>query len=179
MVTAPTTDRGTHGLDALPGDLLRMARRKRGLSQRALATAAGVSHTAVARIEAGKTQPTLATLAKLLAGAGFAPSVDLVSTARPSELLATHKTEILHLAKRHRVRSIQVFGSVATGTDTPTSDLDLLVSFDPTVPGLERVDFAEAIEDLLGLSVDMVNPASASEHFLDAITPQLIPLDEF
>lgn len=56
---------GAPDLSALPGELLRRARRKRGLSQRALAAASGVSPTVVARIEAGKTQPTLTTLGKL------------------------------------------------------------------------------------------------------------------
>lgn len=169
---------GAPDLSALPGELLRRARRKRGLSQRALAAASGVSPTVVARIEAGKTQPTLTTLGKLLAGAGFAPNVELVSTARPSTLVSAHKEELRELAGRHRVRSIRVFGSVALGTDGPDSDLDLLVEFEPSVPGLTRIDFAEAVEELLGVRVDMVNPASASARFLRRVEPQLRSLDD-
>jgi uncharacterized protein len=168
-----------HDLGTLAAELLRQARRRRGLSQRALAAAAGVSPTVVARIEAGKTQPTLASLARLLAGADFAPSVELVSTARPSALVAAHKDNLLALAERYRVRSIQVFGSVATGRDRPDSDLDLLVEFDPSVSGLDRIDFAEEVEKLLGVRVDMVNPASASQRFLRSIREQLRPLDDF
>ena len=165
-------------LAAPAGDLLRRARQIRGMSQRALAAAAGVSPTVVARIEAGKTQPTLTTLGRLLAGADFAPAVDLVSTARPSALVAAHKDQLRELAERYRVRAIQVFGSAATGEDRPGSDLDLLVEFDPSVPGLDRVDFAEAVEELLGIRVDIVNPASADARFLRVIRPQLRSLDE-
>lgn len=84
----------------------------------------------------------------------------------------------MRLAERYGVRSIHVFGSVATRTDRPDSDLDLLVEFENGVGGLERIDFVEAVEELLGARVDMVNPASATQGFLDAIRPQLRSLRE-
>jgi DNA-binding XRE family transcriptional regulator len=46
--------------------LLRTARAQAGLSQRALAEAAGTSQSAVAAIESGRKQPTVATLERLL-----------------------------------------------------------------------------------------------------------------
>lgn len=168
-ITAQVPD----GVDApSAADLVREARRRRGMSQRALAAAAGVSHTIVARIETGKTQPTLPTISKLLAGAGFTPEIELVSTAKPSDLVRAHKQQIIKLAAEHGVRSLEVFGSVAQGTDTPGSDLDLLVEFDDEVRGLDRIDFAEALEELLGVEIDMVNPASASSEFMAAVSDQ-------
>lgn len=53
----------------LAGNLLRLARAKRGWTQRQLAEAAGVAHSTVARIESGTSQPTLPTLTRLLAAA--------------------------------------------------------------------------------------------------------------
>ena len=50
--------------------LLRTARTRAGLSQRALAAAAGTSQSAVAAIESGRKQPTVATLERLLRAAG-------------------------------------------------------------------------------------------------------------
>ena len=50
--------------------LLRAARSRPGLSQRALAVAAGTSQPAVAAIESGRKQPTVATLERLLRAAG-------------------------------------------------------------------------------------------------------------
>ena len=44
-------------------------------------------------------------------------------------MLRSHKSEILRVAKAHGASNIRVFGSVARGTATPTSDLDLLVDF--------------------------------------------------
>jgi transcriptional regulator with XRE-family HTH domain len=50
--------------------LLRTARMRAGLTQRDLASAAGTSQSAVAAIESGRKQPTVATLERLLAAAG-------------------------------------------------------------------------------------------------------------
>lgn len=52
-------------------DLVRQARLRRGLSQRALAARAGVEQSTIARIESGEADPTWSTVNRLLAGAGF------------------------------------------------------------------------------------------------------------
>lgn len=57
--------------------LLLLARLEKGISQRALATAAGVPHSTVARIESGAMQPTLHLLYRLLAAADLEPRVRL------------------------------------------------------------------------------------------------------
>lgn len=46
-------------------EALRTVREMRGLSQRELAAAVGVSQSAIAQIETGRTQPTLANLKKI------------------------------------------------------------------------------------------------------------------
>ena len=50
---------------------LNYARRKAGLSQRALAERAGVTQATVARIEKNETDPRLGTVARLLRACGF------------------------------------------------------------------------------------------------------------
>ncbi len=50
--------------------LIREARRRHGLDQRALAQRAGTSQTQVSRIERGEISPTVATLTRLLAAMG-------------------------------------------------------------------------------------------------------------
>jgi transcriptional regulator with XRE-family HTH domain len=52
--------------------LLADARKRAGLSQRQLARKARTAQSVVARIELGETNPSLATLSRLLAAAGFA-----------------------------------------------------------------------------------------------------------
>jgi transcriptional regulator with XRE-family HTH domain len=55
----------------LAAGLLRIARDRAGLTQTALAEAAGVTQQAVSAYETGRKEPTLPTLQRLLAAAGF------------------------------------------------------------------------------------------------------------
>lgn len=50
--------------------ILRYARRRAGLTQRALATVTGIPQPAIARIEGGAVSPRLDTFERLLSGAG-------------------------------------------------------------------------------------------------------------
>ena len=60
---------------------LRRARLAAGLSLRALAAQAGTSHATLAAYEAGRTQPRVDTLDRILRAAGFA--TDIVVSRRP------------------------------------------------------------------------------------------------
>lgn len=78
--------------------LLRTARIAAGLSQRALAEVAGTSQSAVAAIESGRKQPTVATLDRLLQAAG----TELVPAAPEQAALlrrGRRLEDVLHLAE--------------------------------------------------------------------------------
>jgi len=62
-----------------PAELIRTVRRRRGLTQAALARAAGTSQPVISAYEAGRRDPTHGTLRKLLAAAGE----ELELSARP------------------------------------------------------------------------------------------------
>ena len=49
-----------------PGQLLREARRRHGISQKRLAIRASTTQSAISRIESGRVSPTVATLSELL-----------------------------------------------------------------------------------------------------------------
>jgi len=57
--------------------LIRAARQRAGLSQRALAARAGTSHATLAQYETGAKVPRTDTLDRILVAAGFAPEVVL------------------------------------------------------------------------------------------------------
>lgn len=59
--------------ERLAGELLRQARAEKHLSQRGLATMAGVPQSTVARIEGGHMQPSLPLLYRILEAAGLKP----------------------------------------------------------------------------------------------------------
>jgi transcriptional regulator with XRE-family HTH domain len=81
--------------------LLRLARTEKGLSQRALAAAAEVPHSTVARIESGSMQPTLPRLYRLLAAADLEPRIRL-------EAYDDHDDVLDALAERFPDRQQQV-----------------------------------------------------------------------
>jgi transcriptional regulator with XRE-family HTH domain len=78
--------------------LLRTARTRAHQTQRTLASAAGTSQAAVAAIESGRKQPTVATLERLLRAAG----TELVPAAPEQATLlrrARRLEDVLHLAE--------------------------------------------------------------------------------
>jgi predicted nucleotidyltransferase len=60
--------------------------------------------------------------------------------------------------ERHRVRRLEVFGSAAHGQAGPSSDVDLLVTFDDSVPVStgDLLEMAGEAEELVGRPVDFV-----------------------
>jgi transcriptional regulator with XRE-family HTH domain len=71
----------------MAGNVLRLARVRRGWSQRDLAAAARVAPSTVGRIESGAVQPTLPTLARLLAAADAELRVGMVDYDSHDDLL--------------------------------------------------------------------------------------------
>lgn len=65
------------------------------------------------------------------------------------------------LCRRYGVAKLEAFGSVAAGTVTKESDVDLLVTFRPGVrDGLDFVALSRELEDLLGRPVDLLTRCS-------------------
>jgi hypothetical protein len=66
---------------AVAATLLLTARERSGLTQRGLADRLGVSQPTIAAYESGRRQPTLHTLMRMLAAAGFDLELDLAPHA--------------------------------------------------------------------------------------------------
>lgn len=71
--------------------------------------------------------------------------------------LRSQRSRIEACARRHHGRRVRVFGSVARGEARPGSDVDLLVDFDEHASLFDQVRLVEALERLLGTSVDVVS----------------------
>jgi predicted nucleotidyltransferase/DNA-binding XRE family transcriptional regulator len=139
--------------------LLRDARMHAGLSQAALAEAAGTSQSAIARYETGAAQPSLTTLERLLAACGQRLELRAVPTARLSRVngsvVRRHRRELLEVARGYGARNVRVFGSTARGDAGPESDVDLLVDLEPGRTLLDLVALRREASALLGLKVDV------------------------
>jgi predicted nucleotidyltransferase len=86
-------------------------------------------------------------------------------------LLEQHHTELSRLCALYGVRRLAVFGSAARSDfDPDRSDVDLYVEFsDTSTPGYSDryLDFALAVEQLLGRPVDLVTPRSLANPYFE------------
>lgn len=78
----------------------------------------------------------------------------------PSEVLSSFCT-------RHHIARLALFGSVLKGQAGPSSDVDLLVEFEPgREPGLIALSGMEAeLSQLVGRDVDLRTAADLSRYF--------------
>ncbi|MBF0592854.1 MAG: nucleotidyltransferase family protein [Nitrospirae bacterium] len=75
---------------------------------------------------------------------------------------------------RYPVSKIGVFGSVAKGKDTETSDVDVLVKFREPVDIFEFIDFKEFLENLLGKTVDLVSIKALKPFLKDKLLSEVV-----
>src|SRR5271169_2362376 len=86
------------------------------------------------------------------------------------------RAAILDLARRHGARGIRVYGSVARGEATETSDLDLLVEWEPDRSLLDVVGLKQDLEDLLGVTVDIGSERGLHWFIRDEVLREAVPL---
>jgi predicted nucleotidyltransferase len=94
---------------------------------------------------------------------------------RPADALQTHRAEVLSLIADYRMANARLFGSVLTGEDTETSDLDLLVDAPPDI-GFAFGELQERLEALLGVRVDLCTPQCLSARIRGRVLATARPL---
>ena len=72
------------------------------------------------------------------------------------ERLRALKGQIESIGREFGVSRVRVFGSVARGTASEGSDVDLLVALESRRSLLDLIGFEQSMQDLLGGSVDVV-----------------------
>jgi predicted nucleotidyltransferase len=90
--------------------------------------------------------------------------------------LNKHRSAILRIAAEHGARNVRVFGSVARGTASEASDLDLLVAMDAGRSLLDLVALNQDLEDALGRPVDVVSEGGLSPYLRERILAEAIAL---
>jgi predicted nucleotidyltransferase len=97
-------------------------------------------------------------------------------------LVVDNLDQIASLCRRYRIRSLDLFGSAATGEfDPEASDIDLICDLGEYEPGVaDRLfAFADALEALLGRKVDLLTvPMIRNPYFRQAIDEQRVRLYE-
>jgi predicted nucleotidyltransferase len=95
---------------------------------------------------------------------------------KPSIAVRLKSEAIREVARRFHVTNPRVFGSVLHGTDVVGSDLDVLV--DP-LPGATLFDLGGlqvALEELLGIPVDLLTPGDLPVKFRDEVLAEARPI---
>lgn len=95
---------------------------------------------------------------------------------KPSEALLRHRSEIRAIVTAHRARNARVFGSVVTGRDTETSDLDVLVDPTPDTTLLDIGAIRHELRQLLGVPVDVVTPGALPDHLRERVVSACVPV---
>ncbi len=95
------------------------------------------------------------------------------------EVLGPCRSRIWHAARRYGVREVRVFGSVARGSATDHSDVDLLVDFGPrrrSLSALPTIDLGLELERLLHRKVDVVTESSLHWFVQPQVIAESVPL---
>lgn len=71
---------------------------------------------------------------------------------------------------------MRVFGSTATGTDGPTSDVDLLFDMRTPMSLMQLSALERELSRLIGLRVDLVPESSIRPDLRDRILAEAVPL---
>jgi uncharacterized protein len=77
------------------------------------------------------------------------------------------------LSKKYHVNSIGLFGSITRDDFKPESDIDIVVDFNQPI-GIEFVDLADELEQLLGRKVDLVSKEGIRPKYYRAIESDIL-----
>ena len=91
--------------------------------------------------------------------------------------LRKQRATILEIAANHGASNVRVFGSVIRGEETPESDIDFLIDYDPNkitpwFPGGLLMDW----QDLLGRKVDILTENGISPLIREQVLLEAQPL---
>jgi predicted nucleotidyltransferase len=92
------------------------------------------------------------------------------------ETLRQKRNAILEIAGRYGAHDIRIFGSVARGDAHETSDVDLIVRFDPERSLLDHGGLVMDLQDLLAVKVDVIDDEGMRERFRAHVMREAVPL---
>jgi predicted nucleotidyltransferase len=151
------------------GSRLRALRKEAGLSASKLAATVGVTENAIRKIEAGSSmEPRFVTGIRMAKALGISPLLlvgDMANAQGTPDLAFVIRSirSIRHAIEEEGIEHVDVFGSVARGDATPSSDVDLIFTPRPesTFSLFNLNGAANRIEDILGRKVDVITRYTA------------------
>jgi hypothetical protein len=95
---------------------------------------------------------------------------------RPSEVLPQHRETIRRIVLEFGMTNPRLFGSVLHGDDIDGSDLDILIDAPPRTSLLDLAKLQLALEDHIGISIDIRLPDELHPRFRDKVLAEAAPL---
>ncbi len=158
---------------------LRETRLRMGMTQAELAERCGITQSVISAYESGRREPSVPALQRLVAGTGLRLELDARSPHElprrgHGELLRRKRKAVRVALAKHNVSEARVFGSVARGEQTPTSDIDIAVRMPADTDLIDIAALGLDLESILGVPVDVVpfsslRPGVAAEVERDGI----------
>ena len=91
-------------------------------------------------------------------------------------LVEVKRDEILAVAARYGATNVRVFGSVARREAREDSDLDLLVTFEPSASLLDLIGLEQELADLLGIRVEVASDRGLRDRIRETVLQEAVPL---
>ncbi len=92
------------------------------------------------------------------------------------EVLKPKREDILRIAAQYGASNVRVFGSVARREADEKSDIDLLVDLEPGRTLLDHAALSLALQDLMGVPVDVVSSRGLRERIRERVLQEALPL---
>ncbi len=86
------------------------------------------------------------------------------------------RNDILAVAGKYGAHDVRIFGSVARGQAGPSSDLDMIVRFDPDRTLFDHGGLVMDLQDLLGVHVDVLDEDGLRPRFRDHVMKEAVTL---
>jgi predicted nucleotidyltransferase len=94
----------------------------------------------------------------------------------PADILHQRRDDVKRVVAAHRASNPRVFGSVASGAARGDSDVDLLVDPTPETTLMDIGAIRHALQQLLGVPVDVVTPGALPLAFREEVLGRARPL---
>jgi len=95
---------------------------------------------------------------------------------KPSLALEGKREAVRAVVSRYPAANPRVFGSVLHGDDREDSDIDILVDALPGATLFDLGDLQMALQELLGVRVDLLIPGELPKQFRDKVLAEAAPI---
>lgn len=90
--------------------------------------------------------------------------------------ILNRRDEIIAVARQYGASDIRIFGSVARGDATESSDVDLVARFEPGRSLFDQGRLLMDLRRLLGVKVDLVSEGALTGRFGQMVREEAVPL---